>query len=306
MVVMVSAFAAPGLQAQPAEKYKILNLELKATLIEKEVVELIDGLISAELGRYKALDVITSADMRQLAALEAEKQAMGCDKDSSCLAELAGALGARLVLFGQIGKLGKSIICNINLFDSEQASAVGRVTLRAASLEDLPDQIPNAVQDLLSQFSTQVAPVPGGAPTATAATAPSGPPPSAPQVAAAPPAPPSGGASAPAAPNPRANDAPSTSINWVPVVLSVAVAAVGGTVVAVYGYPAYAEAYDLSAAAVSFENPNSAEGVAAHDAARAAQSEFLGGPLYGLVGGGVLALGGLSAAAYYALSPGEE
>src|SRR3712207_6923041 len=38
--------------------------------------------------------------------LEAAKQSVGCADDSSCLADVAGAMGAELVVFGAAGKLG--------------------------------------------------------------------------------------------------------------------------------------------------------------------------------------------------------
>ncbi len=133
-----------------AEKPKMLVMDLKATLVEEEIVTIITDLVSTELTTYTAFEIITGADMRQMAELEAEKQSVGCADNNSCLAELAGAMGARLVVFGSVGKLGKNIIVTLNLFDSEKAKSAGRENIRATSLDTLPDQIPVAVKKLVS------------------------------------------------------------------------------------------------------------------------------------------------------------
>jgi hypothetical protein len=138
--------------AQPAwaEKPRMLVMDFKATLVKEEIVTIITDLVGTELTTYAAFEIITGADMRQMAELEAEKQSMGCGEDSSCLAELAGAMGARFVAFGSVGKLGKNIIITLNLFDSEHAKSVGRENIRATSLDTLPDQIPVAIKRLIS------------------------------------------------------------------------------------------------------------------------------------------------------------
>lgn len=128
---------------------RLLMLDLKATLVQPEVAKIVTGMLSAELGQYKEYDMITGQDLRQMVALEAEKQSIGCSDDSSCLVELAGAMGARFVIFGDVGKLDDIIVVNLNLFDSTEAKAAGRVMIQANSLGQLPAQVPPAVQQLL-------------------------------------------------------------------------------------------------------------------------------------------------------------
>ena len=143
--------ALPGL----AEKPKMLMMDLKATRVEEDIVSIITDLISTELTTHDEFEIITGADMRQMAELEAERQSLGCMDDSSCLAELAGAMGARLVVYGSVGKLGKNIIISLNLFDSEKAKSAGRENIRATTLDTLPDQIPPAVAKLVSRFTQE-------------------------------------------------------------------------------------------------------------------------------------------------------
>ena len=121
-LVFAMAFVFHG-QAMAKEKPRVLFLDLTAALVKPEEAKILTDMVSAELGQYDEYEAITSTDLRQMAALEAEKQSVGCS-DSSCLAELAGAMGARYVIFGSVGKLGEKFILTLNLFDSVEAKAV--------------------------------------------------------------------------------------------------------------------------------------------------------------------------------------
>ena len=124
---------------------KLLMLDLKASLVDPQVAKIVTGMISAELAQYEDYDLITGEDLRQMVALEAEKQSVGCSDDSSCLAELAGAMGARYVVFGEVGKLDNIIVVNLNLFDSQEAKGAGRVMVRANGLGRVPDKNTSAI-----------------------------------------------------------------------------------------------------------------------------------------------------------------
>jgi hypothetical protein len=87
-------------------------------------------------------------------ALQAEKQNAGCDDSGSCMAEIAGALGASLVVFGDVGKLGELLVVNLNLFNVDLAQSQGRVTIEAPSLESFPGQMKPKVWDLLTPKMT--------------------------------------------------------------------------------------------------------------------------------------------------------
>lgn len=142
-----AAAQAPG-EASANERPRVLVLTPTSTQVEPPVLDSIASLIAVELQKQSSAEVLSASDVKKMAALEAEKSAMGCD-DSSCLAELAGALGARYVIFGDAAKLGTLTVLNLNLFDSNQAKSVGRVSVQAASLEELPKQLPRAVNELV-------------------------------------------------------------------------------------------------------------------------------------------------------------
>jgi hypothetical protein len=64
--------------------------------------------------------VSTPKDMAAILGIEKQKQLLGCsDEQSSCMAELAGALGADGIVSGQIAKVGKSFQVNVKILAAD-------------------------------------------------------------------------------------------------------------------------------------------------------------------------------------------
>jgi hypothetical protein len=176
-LTLAAAAHAQAPAAGEAKRVKVLVLDPTGANVEPAVLATVGGLISVELGKIPELDVITQTDVKKIAALEAEKQGVGCE-ESSCLAELAGAMGARLVVFGDANKLGSLTVINLSLFDSTKAQSIGRVSLQAGTVEEIPQRVPAAVNDLvrnaLAQEGIRVADsAPPASATTTASAAPS-------------------------------------------------------------------------------------------------------------------------------------
>lgn len=145
-----TAAPTPAPAPAKAERVKILVMDIAAAGLDASTVENITGLSAVILADDRRLDVLSGSDVRQMAALEGEKQAMGCTNDASCLAEVAGAMGAGLIVYGNGGKLGTLLNINLNLFDAAQARSVGRVAVQAKSLEELPEKLRPALQQLVA------------------------------------------------------------------------------------------------------------------------------------------------------------
>lgn len=158
--------AAHAADARP----RVLVLEPASEVVDKPTLNTIASLMLVELSKNPGLDVISASDVKRLAELEGEKQQMGC-ADSSCLAELAGAMGARYVVFGDVGRLGSLILLNLNLFDSSTATAVQRTTVQASGVEDLPQKLGPGVRALVAPlFGAKTATTEAPAPTPAVAT----------------------------------------------------------------------------------------------------------------------------------------
>jgi hypothetical protein len=145
-------------------RQRLLLLDLEALAVEPATARIIDGLLTDAVHRHsEQLELLTAADMRQMLELEATKQGLGCTTES-CLAELAGAMGARYVVFGQVGKLDTLTLVQLNLFDSRAARSLGRKEIRTQNLATLADAMQPAVDELLAPLLATAA-----QPTAAAA-----------------------------------------------------------------------------------------------------------------------------------------
>ena len=131
------------------ERRKVLVMDLENKGVPPDELEIINGLVAYQFSLDQTFDILSGADLRQLMVLEAERQTVGCTADNSCLAEIAGAMGAQWVVFGHVGKLGNLILLNLNLFDSHEAKAVARSSLQVKNMDEMPASLEKAVTQLL-------------------------------------------------------------------------------------------------------------------------------------------------------------
>lgn len=98
--------------------------------------------------RDRGLTVITAQDISALLGVERQKQLLGCgDEASSCMAEIASALGAPYVMSGSLTKLEGIFQLNLQVMDSGKARTIGRATKIARDFEGLRALIPWAVAE---------------------------------------------------------------------------------------------------------------------------------------------------------------
>lgn len=117
--------------------------------VTPDVGQLLDDRIAFLVGRFRNLRTISDDDVKTLLDVEAEKQVMGCSDDSSCLAEIAEALGADLVLSGRLGRLADRISLTLSLLDSSDAISVARVNVDEARVEDIIAALPDHITELM-------------------------------------------------------------------------------------------------------------------------------------------------------------
>lgn len=127
----------PGVQAP---KKTLLVLELEPIEVSPSTVRVINQLVTETYSRRPELHVVAASDLQKLLELEATKSSMGCD-DATCLSEIAGAMGARYVVFGSVGRLGDLLVVTLNVFDAERAEAVQRHTIQVRDAERVPEEL---------------------------------------------------------------------------------------------------------------------------------------------------------------------
>lgn len=136
-----------------AKQRSILVLELKGDpgVVDGPTLQTITSTVSVAVSRRKGLSVLTAQDLKNLVDVEAQKQMLGCAPGTeSCLAEVANAMGAELVLSGDVGKLGSSYVINLHLFDAGKAKSVGRDNLVVTDLAQLPQLLDQSIAGLLA------------------------------------------------------------------------------------------------------------------------------------------------------------
>jgi TolB-like protein len=149
----LSAETAP---VEPEQKVvvreRLLVLDAIGADVEESTLTTTTELLTVELSRRPELEVLSGADIRRMIALEAERVSVGCDLDASCLADIAGALGARYVVSSTVGRLGTLLVITLSLFDASEGRAVSREIVEVPSPEQLPALLRQGATNLVAGF----------------------------------------------------------------------------------------------------------------------------------------------------------
>jgi len=136
LVVLVAALVIADAPAAAPQRTKLLVLDVQGAELEPAQRDTLTGTITARAPRFSSLDVLSSQDLRQLADLRSDQAAAGCeDAASSCMAELANALGAELVLATRAGKLDAVTVITLQLFEVKKGAAAAAVRSVAAAID---------------------------------------------------------------------------------------------------------------------------------------------------------------------------
>lgn len=113
------------------------------------------AVIASALAESPRVDVITKEDLRQAMNLEAERQQVGCT-ETSCLAEVAAAMGARLVIYGSLGTFDDVIALELSAFDGETATSLGRSVVQEKTLKAAADGAAVKVRSLRDEALSKI------------------------------------------------------------------------------------------------------------------------------------------------------
>jgi Protein of unknown function (DUF2380) len=135
----------------PLSRPRVLVMNIKADDIDKATLENLTDLVATHIAKDVRYSVVSGSDMRRILELESNKESAGCDDASvaSCMADLAGALGATYVVFGNSAKLGNDLMnLNLQVYDSKQGQVLRRIALQGKNLADITPQLDTAVVEL--------------------------------------------------------------------------------------------------------------------------------------------------------------
>ena len=143
--------------AEVRDKPRLLIMNFKALGVEPSAVEAASDITTGAFQEQGRFEVISTADVQSLIDLEADRSVAGC-ANNSCLAEIAGALGADFVVTGRMSKLGESFVFKLALLDPGASKNIATETFQIGALETLPKAIKPAVSRLTAKAFGEEAP----------------------------------------------------------------------------------------------------------------------------------------------------
>ncbi len=118
--------------------------------VRSEVCGLLTNYMLSLLDRVGGLQTVGQADVDAMLGLEKQKDILGCTS-TACAAEIGGALGADLFLYGEVGKVGSSYAINMTIVRTATSSVGTRVSRMTPQDEDsLRAEIPAMVAELVN------------------------------------------------------------------------------------------------------------------------------------------------------------
>ena len=117
---------------------------------QQAAARLLNGALASQLGRLSHHRIIAADEVEALLENETRNQAVGCD-DVQCLAELAGALGARLVVTGQLLGAGNRMLWNASVVDQQQGVVTARGSVQGPDLSSVHAQADDLALQLLGR-----------------------------------------------------------------------------------------------------------------------------------------------------------
>jgi hypothetical protein len=153
------------------KRIAILDVKTMGTF-DPKAVQGLSMVVTSEAERFP-LKVVAGADLSALMGFEQQKQLLGCS-DSSCLAELGGALGVDYLLSVQVSEVGDVWLLSATLLDVIKANSIKRVSRKVAQVRDLVEAAQAATYEALEAVAKPDGPPPRPAQPASSATSEAG------------------------------------------------------------------------------------------------------------------------------------
>ena len=109
-------------------------------------------MLTTAIDSRQAFIVVSSKDIGAMLGIERQRQLMGCSEDTSCMAELANALGTDYVMVASVGKVGDTYLVSAKLIDGVRNKVTARGTAQAQSANLLLAAIWNCTQQTLDSY----------------------------------------------------------------------------------------------------------------------------------------------------------
>jgi hypothetical protein len=88
-----------------------------------ELAHMLSEILTVEARKVQGVQVLSMSDIEATLGYEQQKQLLGCD-DTSCMAELGGAMGCRLILSSKVGRVGDTYVLALSVIDTQSVKVV--------------------------------------------------------------------------------------------------------------------------------------------------------------------------------------
>jgi len=144
--------AQPAPPVQSGDRESIAIMSFAARGVDQHIADIVTQSVTGAIDRLGVFRVISADDIRSMLTAEALKQAVGCS-ESSCLAEIAGAIGATYIVAGSVGKLGNAYQLALTLIDQQRAQTIDRVVRQdEVAVSALPGLADNAARQVVRKL----------------------------------------------------------------------------------------------------------------------------------------------------------
>lgn len=135
----------------PASRVAVQDFVVEG--VDSRVARVVQESLVEEVRKLERVSVISMEEVRAMLDLEAQRQLVGCDEEASCLAEIAGALGADVLVTGTVARVGDEHIIGVKRIDQRRAEVTATFSerLSAGDGSELLTSIGPAVERLFPE-----------------------------------------------------------------------------------------------------------------------------------------------------------
>lgn len=131
---------------------RLLVLHLNPRGADTATARSVDAILVRALSQYdEVLDVISSNSTKLSVDFDADRLPSGCDR-GACLAELADAVDARLIVFGNVSRVDGLYWVGFSLYDAERDRSLARVATVGDSLVSMEAEIRNQAHAVVVKY----------------------------------------------------------------------------------------------------------------------------------------------------------
>ncbi|MCK5688396.1 hypothetical protein KAI87_03950 [Myxococcota bacterium] len=132
---------------------RVVVYELKSTDMEDEHLEMVSASFLTEVRKLAGISAIGLDEVQAMLSDQEQKQMQSCN-DDSCMAAVAGALGADMVLVGTVGSVGASTVFNVKRINMKTAMVDYSFNkrMRGGTGEEMLEAVGPSVAQLFPDF----------------------------------------------------------------------------------------------------------------------------------------------------------